>query len=276
MARNRKEIWEGKSGHSDPESDDTHSGKVKAPGALLMAMEGRAPLEWGASLLTAPLLRNAPKGEGQPVLVFPGLVTGDFSTLVLRNYIAQLGYVPYAWELGLNLGPRPGVVEQCVDRVQRLQAEHGQSVSLIGWSLGGVYAREIAKMLPDLVRQVITLATPFAESPKATNAWRLYELTSGQSVTRDVHVHELRKTPPVPTTSIYSRTDGIVAWQCSVERETALSENIEIQSSHFGMPMNPAALYAVADRLAQPDAAWKRFDEAGMTGLKKLFYRVST
>lgn len=249
--------------------------QAKAPGWFLLALEGRALWEYGAALLASPILNTAPEGDGHPVLVFPGLATGDFSTLVLRNYISQRGYACHAWDQGLNLGPRPGVLERCVERVQRLRAEYRQPVSLVGWSLGGVYAREIAKAVPDDVRQVVTLGTPFAESPKATNAWRLYEFTSGQRIDDDERVTRLRRTPPVPTTSIYSRTDGVVAWRCSVERDSARSENIEIHSSHFCMAMNPAALYAIADRLAQPHGDWRRFDRDGLPGIKKLLYRTS-
>lgn len=248
--------------------------RIKPPSWMLFAMEGRAPWEWCASLMMSPILGNAQKGDGHPVLVFPGLVTGDFSTLVLRNYIGQLGYAAYAWEQGLNLGPRPGVLARCLEQIQRIHRRHRQPVSLIGWSLGGIYARELAKLLPNAVRSVITMGTPFAESPKATNAWQLYELASGQRVGSDMHFARLRETPPVPTTSIYSRSDGIVAWQCSVERETDRSESIEIHASHFGISVNPATLYAVADRLAQPHGAWKRFDRDGLPGLKRFVYRT--
>jgi pimeloyl-ACP methyl ester carboxylesterase len=249
-----------------------NSNEVRAPGWFLMALEGRAPWELGASLLATPILKTAPKGDGHPVLVFPGLATGDITTLVLRNFLRDRGYAAYAWEQGLNFGPRPGVVEACVARVKQLRVEHGRTVSLIGWSLGGVYAREIAKISADDVRSVITLGTPFSGHPKATNAWRLYELASGRRIVDDDRVAELRKTPPVPTTSIFSRTDGVVAWQCSAERETARSENIEVHASHLGMGMNPTALYAVADRLAQPEGGWKRFDRNGHSGIKRLLY----
>lgn len=246
---------------------------IKPPGWLLLALEGRAPWELGASLIAAPILRNAPDGDGHPVLFFPGLVAGDFSTLVLRNYIAGRGYAAYTWEQGLNLGPRPGLVELCVERVQRLREDHSQPVSLVGWSLGGIYAREIAKLIPEDVRQVITLGTPFAGSPKATNAWRIYELVSGERVEDASQRAQLHKTPPVPTTSIYSRTDGVVAWRCSIEQESDLSENIEVHASHIGLGVNPLALYAIADRLAQPHGSWQRFDRDGLQGLKKLLYR---
>lgn len=250
-----------------------HMKEIQAPGWFLMALEARAPWEFGVSLLATPILKTAPKGDGHPVLVFPGLAAGDFTTLVLRNFLRDRGYAAYAWEQGLNFGPRPGVVEACVARVKRLRDEHGRTVSLIGWSLGGVYAREIAKIASKDVRQVITLGTPFSGHPKATNAWRLYELASGQRLADDERVAELKKTPPVPTTSIFSRTDGVVAWQCSTEKETARSENIEVHASHLGMSMNPTTLYAVADRLAQPEGKWKRFDRDGHTGIKRLLYR---
>jgi hypothetical protein len=237
-----------------------------------MALEGRAPLELGASLLSAPLLRRAPHGDGHPVLVFPGLVAGDLTTVVLRNFLSAQGYAACAWEQGINFGPRPGVIERCLARLLELHAEYGSTVSLIGWSLGGIYARELAKMAPDHVRSVVTLGTPFTGHPKATNAWRVYELASGHKLVDDVQLAALKETPPVPTTSIYSRTDGVVSWRCSIEEETGSSENIEVHASHFGIGMNPTALYAIADRLAQPEGKWKRFDRNSHAGIKKLLY----
>lgn len=246
--------------------------KLEAPGWFLMALEGRALFELGAAMMAAPILRSAPIGDGHPVLVFPGLVAGDTTTVVLRAFLSGWGYASYAWEQGVNLGPRPGVVEACVARVKQLRAEHGRPVSLIGWSLGGVYAREIAKITPADVRSVITLGTPFTGDPKATNAWRVYEFASGHRIVDDARLDELKKTPPVPTTSIFSRTDGVVAWQCSREHESSSSENIEVHASHIGMGMNPIALYAIADRLAQPEGKWKRFDRNGHTGIKRWLY----
>lgn len=245
---------------------------IKPPGWLLLALEGRAPWELWASLLALPVLRQTPSGDGHPVVVFPGLATGDMTTLVLRNFLKDRGYAPYAWEQGVNRGPRLGVIEACVERVRQLRAEHGQNVSLVGWSLGGIYAREIAKMIPNEVRSVITLGTPFSGSPKANNVWRLYEFTSGIRIEEDARLAGLRETPPVPTTSIYSRTDGVVAWRCCVEHESERSENIEVHASHFGIGVNPTALYAVADRLALPEGEWQRFDRDGINGLKRLLY----
>lgn len=243
-----------------------------APGIVRLALEMRAPWELGIALASYPFMRKAPAGDGHPVLVFPGLAAGDATTLVIRRFLSDLGYQSYAWEQGLNFGPRPGVLETCIDRIRQLRAEHGRPVSLVGWSLGGVYARELAKILPDDVRQVITLGSPFTGNPKATNAWRVYTLVSGEKDIDEERFASLRETPRVPTTSIYSRTDGVVAWQCSVEQETATSENIEVHASHVGMGMNPTALYAIADRLSQPEGDWKRFDHQAHQGLKKWLF----
>ena len=126
-------------------------GALKAPGAFLMALEGRAPLELGATLAAWPLLKAAPAGDGHAVIVFPGLGAGDLTTVPLRNFLRAQGYETYGWDLGLNLGPREGVLQKSIDRVQDIQQESGRKVSLIGWSLGGLYAREFAKALPDQV-----------------------------------------------------------------------------------------------------------------------------
>lgn len=254
-------------------SKQAEAENIRSPDWWLLALEGRAPWELGASLLAAPILRSSPKGDGHPVVVFPGLVTGDLATLVLRGFLVERSYACYAWEQGLNLGPRPGVIEACIERVEKLRRQHGRTVSLVGWSLGGLYAREIAKLIPGDVRQVITLGAPFAGDPKATNACWLYELASGLRIEEDARITTLKDPPPVPTTSIFSRTDGVVAWQCSLERETDRSENIEVHASHMGLGVNPLALYAIADRLAQPEQHWQRFDRNCYGILGKMLYR---
>jgi len=243
-----------------------------APGVVRLALELRAPWELGAAFAAYPFARLAPAGDGHPVMVFPGLAAGDTTTIVLRRFLSERGYDTYAWEQGLNFGPKPGVLEACIARIEEIHGRTRRTVSLVGWSLGGVYAREIAKMLPDKVRVVVTLGSPFTGSPKATNAWRVYQLVSGEKEIDPARFAMLKQRPPVPTTSIFSRTDGVVAWQCSMEEETASSENIEVHASHVGMGANPTALFAVADRLAQPEGQWRRFDHVAHTGIKKLLY----
>ena len=237
---------------------------ARPPSRLLMLLEGRAFWELGAFVAAMPMLRMAPRGDGHPVLVLPGLIANDTSTLPLRAFLKDRGYAAHGWEQGRNLGLRDGVRDSMLRRLKELARLHGRKVSLIGWSLGGVYARELAKQSPDDVRLVISLGSPFTGDPKANNAWRMYESASGQKV-GDPRVHPgLRQTPPVPTTSIFSRSDGIVAWQCSVEQDGPKAENIEIEGSHCGLGHNPAALFAIADRLAQPEGGWRRFDRSPM------------
>jgi pimeloyl-ACP methyl ester carboxylesterase len=241
----------------------SHARSIKPPGAFLLALEGRAPWEFGAALASFPLLSRAARGDGHAVVVFPGLAASDLSTLPLRAFLAQRGYRAHGWDLRFNLGPRGGVLERSLDRVREIRRATGGKVSLIGWSLGGVYAREIAKLAPDEVRCVITLGTPFTGHPRANNAWRLYELASGHSLDDLDLVERVRGTPPVPTTSIFSRSDGIVAWPCCVQEASGKAESIEVTASHIGMGVNPAAWYAIADRLAQREGRWQPFHREG-------------
>ncbi|HET7501956.1 MAG TPA: alpha/beta hydrolase [Kofleriaceae bacterium] len=234
---------------------------------MLQLLETRAWLEAGASLALLPLWPLAPRGDGHPVMVLPGLGAGDDSTAILRGFLRSRGYVVRRWGQGRNLGFRHGVFQRLRDRLLHLEARHGRKVSLVGWSLGGIFARELAKEVPDAVRQVISLASPFTGHPRATNAFRLYELVSGHRLGAP-EIHEpLRAPPPVPTTSIWSRTDGVVSWRCSVERESPLTENIEINASHFGIGAHPLTLYVIADRLAQPEGHWQPFRREGWRAL---------
>jgi hypothetical protein len=135
-------------------------------------------------------------------------------------------------------------------------------ISLVGWSLGGLYARQLAKIVPDRVRCLVSLGSPFAGSPKSTNAWRTYEIVSGRKIEEQYLLDALAEPPPVPTTSIFSRTDGICAWQVCLNKDGPEAENIEVYGSHCGLGHHPAVVYAIADRLAQSEGAWKKFDRS--------------
>lgn len=256
----------------EPFSPLTEQELVEAPGAWLMMLEARAPWEYAAMVAAAPWLNRLPTGDGHPVIVYPGLGAADFTTLPLRNFLRDRGYTPYAWKQGFNFGPKHGVLESCREQLQQVAARHREKASLIGWSLGGVYARELAKEQPENARCVITLGTPFNGHPRATNAWRFYEMVSGQSTHDPALIEQIRGAPPCPTTSIYSKSDGIVAWQCSLNPESPLAENIEVHASHIGMGMNPLALYAIADRLRQRPEQWQAFD---VKGARRWFYKVT-
>jgi len=243
---------------------------TRPPSRDLLLLELRALWELTAFFAVYPALRLAPRGDGHPVLVVPGLAASDLSTRPLRRYLRDQGWTPHGWELGPNHGPRAGVERRMQERLAEVYRQHGRKVSVIGWSLGGIFARELARRAPEHVRGVVTLGSPFAGEPKASHAWRLYEAASRQRVEDYPGRERLKTPPPVPSTAIYSRTDGIVAWQGCLERETATSENIEIEGSHCGLGHHPAALWAIADRLAQPEGGWKPFDRRG---LRAFVYR---
>jgi len=240
--------------------------RAAAPSLALLGVEPfRAALEYaGMRLMDRETL---PEGDGHPVIIFPGLASDQRALEPLRNCCEALGYAVYDWEQGFNVGPRGDVdawLHNLAEHVGGVAALHNRRVSLIGWSLGGIYAREIAKLRPALVRQVITLGAPFAARGDDTNAAWLYRLLNGAAPFVDDRLSErLRDTPPVPTTAIYSRSDGVVAWQtCVLDGEDDEAENIEVEGSHIGLPWNPQVLRVVADRLAQSEGAWRRHETA--------------
>lgn len=237
------------------------------PSRLLLAVEAiRGIYEYGlGSVLSMPIRYISPKGDGHSVMVIPGLGTNDSSTAALRNFIDSLGYQSHPWGMGRNMGPRRGLdklLNNLNRRVEEIsESSHGKEVSIIGWSLGGIYGREIAKARPELIRQVITLGTPFKGEAGGTNAEFLYELLSKDKSYRDPEILEkISKAPPVPFTSMYSKTDGVVHWQTSIEDSGPFLENIEVPgASHLGLAHNPISMYIIADRLTQKKENWQPF-----------------
>lgn len=232
----------------------------------------RAAGDLGLLVATLPLLRRAaPKGDGHPVLVLPGLMAADSSTRILRRYLRRLGYHVHGWRLGRNVGPTAEAVKGMGARLDDLRERHGRKVSVIGWSLGGIYAREMARLRPDDIRQVITLGSPFnMTNGSESRAHRTYQ--------RYAHLHvdggALRSGGTavklsVPATSVYSKLDGIVAWRTCLDDVGPQSENVAVIGSHVGLGMNPAVLWVIADRLAQPEGSWRPFKPP--RGARRLF-----
>jgi pimeloyl-ACP methyl ester carboxylesterase len=228
---------------------------------LYVTEPSRAVADYGLYLAARPVLDRLPRGDGHPVLVLPGLLADDVSTRTLRGLLRRLGYRVHGWRLGRNVGPTEKVVAGLGNRLEELADRYGRSVTVIGWSLGGIFARDLARRSPVSVRQAITLGSPFAlQRDSQTRAARAFNRYS--------HLHvEARSLPlasestplPVPSTSIYSHYDGIVHWKACLGRHGGRSENIAVLASHLGIGPHPAAMWAVADRLAQPEGAWTPF-----------------
>jgi pimeloyl-ACP methyl ester carboxylesterase len=245
--------------------EQPEAGRLRPPGLGLLLAEVRGIFEFNTSLLLSPLLMRAPRGDGHPVLTLPGFLASDMSMAPMRRYLKELGYDPYAWKMGRNIGGVSSKRAALRDRLAEIHDATGRKVSIVGWSLGGVYARDLALQAPGMVRYVVTLGSPFANDVRATNATRLYEALSGEPVEANSELRTaIAGDLPVPTTSIYSRTDGIVNWRTCLLRPSDTAENIEVHlASHVGMGVNSAALWAVADRLAQAEGEFRQFDRSG-------------
>jgi pimeloyl-ACP methyl ester carboxylesterase len=227
------------------------AGRLRPPGLALLLAEARGIFEFNASVLFSPLLMRAPRGDGHPVLTLPGFLASDLSMAPMRRYLKELGYDSYAWKMGRNVGGFSQMRAALRDRLAEIHRSTGRKVSIVGWSLGGVYARDLALQEPSMVRYVVTLGSPFANDVRATNATGLYEALTGETV--EEH-SELR-------TAI---AGGIVNWRTCLLRPSVTAENIEVYlASHVGLGVNPAALWAVADRLAQAEGEFRQFDRSG-------------
>ncbi len=224
------------------------------PSRRLLMLEIRALWELGAFFTAYPWLRLGPRGDGHPVLVLPGMGTSDTSTQPLRRFLDDRGYASHGWGLGPNHGPRPGVIAGLHDRLGQLAQQHGRKVSLIGWSLGGILARELAREAPQHVRSVISLGSPFAGVPRASNAWQMYERLSGRTVEDKDLRRRMRQPPPVPSTAIFSRSDGIVAWQGCLEQEGPLDR----EHRGRGQPLRAGPQPGGAARDRRPAGATRR------------------
>jgi pimeloyl-ACP methyl ester carboxylesterase len=228
---------------------------------LYLTEPGRAVGDYGLYLAAWPLLSRLPRGDGHPVLVLPGLLADDISTRALRAVLRRQGYDAHGWGLGRNIGPTAACVKGTRDLLEHLSDKHQRPVSLIGWSLGGIFARDLARRSPESVRQVITLGSPFRLARHSqSRAAKVFDRFSHLHVEHLTLPLESEKTPlPVPATSIYSQFDGIVHWQTCLDIPGERCENIAVVASHLGLGHHPASIWAVADRLAQREGTWKPF-----------------
>jgi pimeloyl-ACP methyl ester carboxylesterase len=228
---------------------------------LYLTEPGRAVADYGLYLTARPLMSRLPRGDGHSVLVLPGLLADDVSTRALRTVLRKLGYDVHGWGLGRNIGPTAACVNGIRDLHNRLADSSGRPVTVIGWSLGGIFARDLARRSPDSVRQFVTLGSPFRLARHSqSRATKVFDRFSHLHVERRTLPLESENMPLVmPATSIYSHLDGIVHWQTCLDTPGERCENIAVMASHLGLGHHPASIWAVADRLAQPEGEWKPF-----------------
>jgi len=196
--------------------------------------------------------REAPRGSG-PVLVVPGLMTGDLSTVLIRRFLRGLGYSPYRWGLGVNMGRVEQYFPKVLARLRRIHDAHQSTVAIVGWSLGGVIARELARRHPELVRSVVTLGTPVVGGARYTAAAEYFQSRLATNLDfLEAEIDRRNRIPiDVPVRAVYSRTDQVVAWQACLEPNPASRvDHVEVSSSHIGIGFNPDVWRAMAEHLA--------------------------
>jgi hypothetical protein len=224
------------------------------PTLLDILKEVRAPFEFASVVLHAHALSKAPKGIGQAVMLVPGYLADDYSMRPLGAYLKYLGYDIYYTELGRNMGKVNTDMIRLGDRVKSVsQSLDGDKLTLIGWSLGGILTREVARLFPDVVQEVLTLGTPIVGGPKFTSVGKMYAKANNidlEEFELDVHQrNSIGLTQPV--TSIYSKSDGVVNWQASVDIYNQHAINLEVTGSHMGLGINPKVWLTIADVLGK-------------------------
>jgi alpha/beta superfamily hydrolase len=224
---------------------------LKPPPSSGLIREVRFFLEFPRLMLRFPDLARQPRGRGEPILILPGYGAGDGSTIVLKSYLRLLGYRARGWGLGRNSGNVRDLLPRVLKKMASFARRAQQEVHLIGWSLGGYLAREVARERPDLVRQVITLGTPVVGGPKYTVVARAFHR---QGIDVDAIEAEIELRNQIsfhtPVTAIYSRKDAVVSWEACIDRDASNVEHIEVRTTHLGFGFSPEVYKIIAKRLA--------------------------
>jgi len=227
---------------------------IQAPSPMGLLAEARGLLELPNLLIRLPNLARQTRGRGQRVLVLPGYGAGDASTAVLRAYVRFLGYRPQGWGLGRNNGEVPDLLPRVAERLEALAREEGRAIGLIGWSLGGYLAREAARERPRAAHQVITLGSPVVGGPKYTAVAGAYRNRGIDLDAIEAEVAARNRQPlETPVTAVYSRSDGVVAWQACIDRHSTNVEHVEVETTHLGLGISPDVLQIIAERLARQE-----------------------
>lgn len=227
---------------------------ARVPSRFATALEIRAPLDWASVVLRAPQLLLAPRGDGRPVMLLPGYGADESSMRPLQKYLDYLGYDTYDWSIGRNKGDVEGYIQRAGERVKALHADlDGAPVTLIGWSLGGVVARETARLFEPYVREVITMGTPIIGGPKYTAIGHRFAKQNGIDLDAfEIKVHE-RNSIGIrqPVTAIYSKSDGVVGWEACVDVYNPHARNLRVNSSHFGLGVSGKVWKLIAETLGR-------------------------
>jgi pimeloyl-ACP methyl ester carboxylesterase len=228
----------------------------------MLAM-AQIPFEFGAFMASMPVLPALPRGDGHPVLVMPGFMGGDSSTLPLRTFLWSWGYDVHGFGERPNPGPTRAVLDELSQLLLSIHRRTERTVSLIGWSAGGRFARYLARQHPDSVRQAVSLAAGLQYRIGADRS----SISAIVDRVKHIWAPEFGADPdhvegslPVPATSIYSRFDGVVRWHACLDVVDDHHENVEVYASHVGMGVNPSVLLVIADRLAQAEDGWRPFE----------------
>lgn len=188
-----------------------------------------------------------PRGQGRAIMIVPGFGQSGGTTATLRDALKRSGFTVYDWGQGRNQGLKSGMTAKLLVRIGEITRQHGGNVALVGWSLGGVIARELARKTPSQINRVITLGSPIA-GPQATTIQAIFSLLNRKSNRKDGFSAKRYAPPPVPCTAIYTRQDGIVNWQASMEPAAPNTENIEVNGSHLGLGYNPWVWHIICHR----------------------------
>lgn len=242
--------------------------KIKKPSLALGITEGlRAMVDLGWYFPYRFFIKHEQKGDGHPVLILPGFMASDLSTIPLRSFVDRLGYKVYGWGEGRNFA-HTLYLDLMTEKLERIYQKHGEPITLIGWSLGGIYARQLAKQDPSIIRQVITMGSPFKGVTSSNNALWMYELLKkSKIITEDIDMKLIEDIPtpaPVPTTAIYTKEDGVVPWELCLEEEDSIHQNVQVRGSHLGLGVNPLVLQIICDRLQLTKETWSYFETSNV------------
>lgn len=218
---------------------------MTAPPLPLLLREAKLLVDWRRFFGGVAVDVPRSTGRGRPVLVLPGFLSSDLSTRKMRAALRQAGFRAYGWKQGANLGITADILERIDARLDHIARRTREPVMLVGWSLGGLIAREYAKLRPERVARVVTLGSPFSGDPRANNVWRLYELIARHKVDAPPIECALAEKPPVETIAIWSACDGIVAADCACGRPGESDRSVEIGCGHIEMMSAPEAIHAV-------------------------------